>query len=158
MTIPRELVSHIFAALFGIFIIAPVLFLVFDSSPCVEITRARMEPNVVQSGGTVRIIWQASGKQRCEGYIIRRFIDSSNVIYETVRDSVVYREPRAGQTEITSVLITIPQMPPGPAIYAPVVYRWRNPIQQMWPTREVIQPIKFTVTVDKIKQLSGNKD
>lgn len=152
----REKWCHIGAAIIGCCILAPLLIALMDNRSCLTIRGGAFNPNEVYPGDVVMMTFSAQEHISCGGYVIRQFIDSSKVVHETLRESTIYHEVIDTEARAFSIYVTIPLLPPGPAVYAPIVYRWRNPVQALWPTRDLGVPrIAFLV---KGGQSEGRND
>jgi hypothetical protein len=64
-----------------------------------------------------------------------------------VGQTTVFRGTAAGAVEDFETQFNIPNnLGPGPYVYAPIVKRWCNPLQEhLWPIVTYQTPVKFTV-------------
>lgn len=136
----RTILCQVIAAAIGCVIVTPVIIMATDTRPCLTFSGARFTPESARPGDVVTMTYSAREHLSCGGTVTRRFVDSANVVHTTVQEATKYHEVINKQEQTFSVQITIPLMPPGPATYVPIVYRWRNHVQAIWPLRDVSVP------------------
>lgn len=146
----RTIFCHFAAAVLGCFIITPVLIMATDNRPCISIDAATFDPPEAAPGEVMTMTYSAQEFRACGGYVVRRFVDSANVVHETLSEPTNYHNSYSTEKREFSVKITVPLMPPGTALYTPVVYRWRNSVQELFPLRDPYIPqMRFTVLPTK---------
>lgn len=137
---------HIGWGVLGVAIFAPLLFCATDVRPCVTIHGGAFEPNEAAPGDKVLLRYEAEEHMACGGYVVRRWIGSDHYVKQSVQEPTNYHEVIDKARRQFAVEITIPILPAGPATYAPVVYRWRNPVQKFWPASDTSIPrVAFVV-------------
>lgn len=138
---------HALAATFSaVFIAAPAIMLLDRRDP-ITIEAISLMPNIALAGDTLTMRWRATvHRSGCSGVVIRRYISSiDHVIRETVGMTTVFRGA-AERVEDFEIQFNVPNnLGPGPYTYEPVVSRWCNPIQRLWPIVTYQPPVAFTV-------------
>jgi hypothetical protein len=140
---------HIIPAVFATAIVFPTTFLMLDNRPCVTVANARFQPSEPMAGTTAQIIWEATASRACDGEVIGHIISVKNKTFEISRSPTVYKGT-IGVTISFSKSIDIPaSITPGPAIYRPIVYRYRNFLQKwlrdVWKRQDPIDDVLFVI-------------
>lgn len=142
---------HIGWGIVGLVVVAPILWMATDTRPCLTISDGAFDPPNMRALDTVTMTYTAREHMACGGYVVRRFIGSDKVARQTIQEPTNYHEILNHDERKFSVSFKIPLLPPGPSVYAPVVYRWRNPIQKFWPTLDTSVPqIAFTLLAPRV--------
>lgn len=117
--------------------------MLLNRAPCVQFDSGYITPDPAKAG-QVFVVWRVKpGAARCSGEVIPRFIDSEGNAFENAPHRTVYQERTRG---FVKPMILPARMAQGPASYEPVVFRWRNVLQQIfWQMPDDPNPIKFTV-------------
>lgn len=149
--IKRRTICHIFAAMFGLLVVAPITLMRLDNAEPIRVTRTEMYPSDVSPGQTARLTWDATEHRVCNGIIHRRFVDSAGVIFEIAPVPSIYRDVLGGHKSFGRDIVIPHGMAPGPAVYGGTRRYWCNPLQKLlegWLGFEITvpsPPVKFTV-------------
>lgn len=142
MILDRENWARTISGLIGFLVILPVLFLMFDNRKCISIVDAGVEPAELRVGDTAVLTWKVKEFHSCDGLVIRRLIDSAGAIHQfTTEETVFHKVETNGGTATFRKPLVIPPMVPGQAVYSPIVLRWRNSIQKLWPSVDPEVPL-----------------
>lgn len=147
----RSIWCHIYAAVFSLFILTPVVIMLFDRRQPVTLELISLEPNDTHEGDEVTVTYKSIvHKDGCGGELLRTIVDSAHKITAFVREPTVFNNRKLGvEKEFTfSKTLIIPRgLTPGPAVYVPLIDRWCNPLQRfLWPIQQSpIPSIGFNV-------------
>lgn len=148
----RSIWCHIYAAIFSLFVLTPIVIMLFDRRQPVTLELISFEPNSVHEGDEATVTYKSVvHKDGCGGELLRTIVDSAKKVTAFVREPTIFNGRKIGNTEkefIFSKTLTIPRgLTPGPAIYVPLIDRWCNPLQRfLWPIQQSPLPsITFNV-------------
>jgi len=144
----REIICHMLSASVGIFIMFPLLYMLLDRGPVLEIRNPRIEPMSVERGTKMRLMWDATEYRNCDGMVQRWIVDSAGHVFSFTNVATVYHEAlQASPTRTFSRELTVPRGAAiGPALYRSRVTRWCNVAQQyLWPIRESPPDVQFHI-------------
>jgi hypothetical protein len=130
----------------AVFIAMPAIMLLDRRDP-ITIEAVSLTPTIARAGDTLTMRWRATvHRSGCDGIVVRRYISSvDHVVRETVGMAAVFRG-QGGKVEDFEIQFHIPNnLGPGPYTYEPVIKRWCNPLQKLWPILTYQQPVAFTV-------------
>lgn len=145
--IRREVICQWVAISIGMILVFPVLWMLGDRRPVVEVIDPKIMPDPVVPGAPMTLTWKVIEHRSCEGSVQRSIVDSTGRKFTFQQDATVYHsaaEPR--QLEFYRELVApLGLTPNSVATYHAAVERWCNPLQHwIWPMREELK-IQFNV-------------
>ena len=143
--VKKQTALNLLPAVFALFVLAPILWLLFDRGDVVTLTNLRIVPNPAKAGEHIEIQWDVDlHRKGCSGEIKQGIIAANNQIYTFESEASVYHE--AGKYSYVKDMILPGGMVKGPAIYRSSIVRWCNPLQQFfWPMAEEIHEARFAI-------------
>lgn len=141
LPIQRAVWCHIYAAIFSLGILTPGAIMLFDRRQPVQLEITSIVPNAGRVGDELTVNYDVMiDRDGCNGELLRVIIDSANHVSAFVREPIVFtnRIGNFGERVHLSKTFVIPRgVTPGPAIYAPLIDRWCNPLQRyLWPIQQ----------------------
>jgi hypothetical protein len=146
-----------FRAIVAALVVSVVLIAIFDRRPAVKVTTHHfISSPPIFAGADVFVEWkiidlrhsQVTG-QSCEGLVYVIWIDSAGRKHPPVPNRsfrVPVHEVREGYEQTFTAPRRVPEdMPLGDAIYMVAVDRWCNPLQELFPMREMLPEVRFVV-------------
>ena len=146
-------VSQIYAVIVSI-IIAIVIIGIGDRREAVKVTAHHFisDPPIF-AGSNVQVEWSVIDLrngwtgQSCGGTVYIIWIDSLGRRHPYTPFSVPIHEVREGMEQTFTAPRIVPfDMPPGDAVYTVFVDRYCNPLQWLFPMRDKLPEVKFTVS------------
>lgn len=133
--------GNIFAALFSMLLVLPVVFWTFDRQLPLQLSYVEIVPPEVTPGQEVEVHWTAkkirkfgSGIFDCHGTFTRRITDATGVVFETKPLPITAGTLLKDNTEGTfAKKFIIPVLLPGPATYQITTSYACNPMQWFFP-------------------------
>ncbi len=142
----RKRWCNIIGGVLGSLALAPILIMLLDRREPLELIDGHIAPYNVHVGDDVLITFTVRELRNCDGRLHKRFFDSAGIIHASVPEPTIYHQAIRDKRTFQKVA-TIPKgMASGPAIYAPTIERWCNPLQRMlWPINGASLRLNFNV-------------
>jgi hypothetical protein len=120
----------------------------FDRRPVIEVRKHEfISPPPVFAGEEVMVQWKiVELRSGCEGVVYPIWIDSAGNRHQSKRAYVPIHEDRGDEIQVFTAPRMVPAaMVPGLATYTVTVKRWCNPLQWLWPMKDKLPEVTFTV-------------
>lgn len=133
--------ANVFAAIFAVFIVAPLTWTALDRAPAYTIHDLLIIPPAATPGSAGRLEWKfAVNREGCSGTFQRVITDSSNLqrIYDVVPDTFVYLPLGEHQTLNTHPFMLPADLPSGKTILTVTIRTWCNWMQRIYPVQQVV--------------------